>query len=91
MRQQRKKRLLLENERVGVVELQHADQQIPGENLAAQLRVRASAGRTSCLDSRSAVRRMRATLGVSLAQIASKMEDMAPSKRTAFEMSSFGF
>ena len=47
--------------------------------------------RTSCLDSRRALRRIPATLGVSWAQMASKMVDMAFSKRTAFEMSSFGF
>lgn len=83
---------MFENEGIGIVQLELSNQQVPCENLAAQLGSRGKeAKRTSCLESRRALRRIPATLGVSWAQMASKMVDMALSNRTALEMSSFGF
>ena len=87
------KKLLFENEGVGIVQFELSNEQVPCENLAAQLEIRKreKRERTSCLESRRALRRIPATLGVSWAQMASKMVDMALSNRTALEMSSFGF
>ena len=88
----RGKKLLLDDEGIGIVKFELSNQQVPSEDFAAKLQNEVGAGfRTSCLDSRSALSRIPATLGVSLLQMAWKMVDRALSKRTALETSSLGF